>query len=106
MAIGYDTRRHRDREYQRPLPDYRMQERVAWQALQEVAQRLLAESARRPGPSRRFSTLLAYAQAQRAWRGARYALDLAAVTLPGRSDRVAVPPVRVRGSRIARPRSR
>ena len=103
MAMSYDTRGRRDREYQQ-LPDYRMQERVAWQALQEVAQRLLAESARRPGPSRRFSTLLAYAQAQRAWRGARYALDLAAVTLPRRGDGAAVQPVHVRRSRIARPR--
>jgi len=104
MAIGYDTRGRRDRQYQQPLPDYRMQEQVAWQALQEVAQRLLAESARRPGPARRFSTLLAYAQAQRTWRGARYALDLAAVTLPRRADVVAVRPVHFRRSRSARPR--
>ena len=104
MAIGYDTRGHRDREYQQPLPDYRMRERVAWQALQEVAQRLLAESARLPGPSRGFSTLLAYAQAQRAWRGARYALDLAAVTLPRRPDVAAVRPVHFHRSRSARPR--
>ena len=65
MTPGYDTRGHRDREYQRPLPDYRMQERVAWQALQEVAQRLLAESACLPAAPRRFSTLLAYARATR-----------------------------------------
>ena len=104
MAIGYDTRGRRDREYQQPLPDYRLQERVAWQALQEVAQRLLAESAHLPGPNRRFSTLLAYAQAQRAWRGARYALDLAAVTLPRRADVAAVRPVHFRRSRSARPR--
>ncbi len=104
MAIGYDTRGRRDREYQQALPDYRMQERVAWQALQEVAQRLLAESARLSGPPRRFSTLLAYAQAQRAWRGARYALDLAAVTLPRRADVAAVRPVHFRRSRGARPR--
>jgi hypothetical protein len=88
MTLGYDTRERRDRGYRQPLPDYRMQERVAWQALQDVAQRLLAESARLPGPTRRFSTLLAYAQAQRAWRGARYALDLAAVAFP----RGATPP--------------
>ena len=104
MAIGYDTRGRRDREYQQPLPNYRMQERVAWQALQEVAQRLLGETARRPSPPRRFSTLLAYAQAQRAWRGARYALDLAAVTLPRRADVAAVRPVHFRRSRSARPR--
>ncbi len=106
MAIGYDTRGRRDREYQQPLPDYRMQERVAWQALQEVAQRLLVESARRPSPPRRFSTLLAYAQAQRAWRGARYALDLAAVPLPRRGEVVAVPRVQFRRPRVARQRSR
>ena len=104
MAIRYDTWGRRDREHQQPLPDYRMQERVAWQALQEVAQRLLAESARRPGPSRRFSTLMAYAQAQRAWRGALYALDLAAVALPRRGDVSAIQPVHVRRSRTARPR--
>jgi hypothetical protein len=104
MAIGYDMRGRRDRGYQGPLPDYRMQEQVAWQALQEVAQRLLAESARLPGPPRRFSTLLAYAQAQRTWRGARYALDLAAVTLPRRADVVTVRPVHFRRSRSARPR--
>ena len=106
MAMSYDTRSRRDREYQQPLPDYRMQERVAWQALQEVARRLLAESGRRPSSSRRFSTLLAYAQAQRAWRGARYALDLAAVTLPGRGDSAAASPASFRRPRPARPRSR
>ena len=104
MTPGYDTRGRRERGDQGPLADYRMQERVAWQALQEVAQRLLVESARLPGPSRRFSTLLAYAQAQRAWCGARYALDLAAVTLPRRADVAAVRPVHVRRSLRARPR--
>ena len=106
MTLGYDTRERRDRGYRQPLPDYRMQERVAWQALQDVAQRLLAESLGLPGPPRRFSSLRAYAQAQRAWRGARYALDLAAVALPRRGDIAAVPPVPFRRSRTARPRSR
>ena len=91
MAIGYDTRGRQRGEYQQQS-DYRAQERVAWQALQEVAQRLLAESAR---PPRRFSTLVAYAQAHRAWRDARHALDLAAV-----------PPVQSRRSRVVRPHAR
>ena len=106
MTPGYDTHGRGDWEEQRPLRDYRMQEQVAWQALQEVAQRLLAESLGLPGPPRRFSSLRAYAQAQRAWRGARYALDLAAVALPRRGDIAAVPPVPFRRSRTARPRSR
>ena len=105
MTPGYDTWGCWDREDRRPLPDYHMQERVAWQMLQEVAQRLLAESARLPGPARRFSSLATYAQAQRAWRGARYALDLAAVALPRPGD-VAVQSVHFRRSRTARPRSR
>ena len=95
--MSHDGRRQ-EAEYPQQLLDHRLREQAAWQALQEVAHRLLGESTRAP---RRFSTLAAYARAHREWRGARYALDLASVRLLPLNGAFALPPVYLQGPRHA-----
>jgi hypothetical protein len=103
--MRYDAARHRGTDHQQRVLDYRLQERAAWLALQEVAQRLLSEPAPPVSPTpppRRFSTSFAYAQAYRTWHGARYALDLALVPLRRAGEPSPAPPPRLRAGRAGR----